>query len=578
ADTGICGAMISITPATASDNCSVGAPTGTRDDGEALDAEYPVVTTTITWTATDIHGNEAVSLEQTVTVTDNEAPELYQVADINQNVDEGSCGAVVNFEAPSAYDNCSNVTVEQTGGPQPGTEFPVGTTPVEYTATDSAGNSSSISFTVTVTDNLDPVIECPSDIVMTVEYGSEGTVVNYDAPAYSDNCEASIEQTAGLESGSMFPVGKTTIEYTVTDAAGNTTTCSFTVTVNAKPDVPAVSVTQPDCATPTGSVSVTTEAGLTYSIDGSNYQTSGEFSDLPAGTYAVTTKDENGNISAANQVTINAQPATPAAPVVEEMLQPTCAEPTGSVMLSLIDGISYSIEDENGNISADTDADGIFDNLAPGTYTVTASSAAGCISEATSITVDAAVPQEIETTTISLCTGDTTFDLFDLLAGEYNASGTWEDPANTGALNDSFIDPAMLEVGNYTFNYITEGACATVTAVQVNINDDCIVLPCGIDDIKAGISKVVTPNGDQHNDTFKIDFANECGFTFDLKIFNRWGAKVYETENYQNDWDGYSSDSFTSSNQLPSGTYYYVIEVRNSEFEPIQGYIYLGSK
>ena len=49
--------MISITPATATDNCSVAAPQGTRDDGEALDAEYPVGTTIITWTATDIHGN-----------------------------------------------------------------------------------------------------------------------------------------------------------------------------------------------------------------------------------------------------------------------------------------------------------------------------------------------------------------------------------------------------------------------------------------------------------------------------------------------------------------------------------------
>jgi gliding motility-associated-like protein len=63
-----------------------------------------------------------------------------------------------------------------------------------------------------------------------------------------------------------------------------------------------------------------------------------------------------------------------------------------------------------------------------------------------------------------------------------------------------------------------------------------------------------------------------------VKIFNRWGSKVYEAINYQNDWDGYSTNSATSSNQLPSGTYYYVLEIRNSGFEPIQGYIYLGTK
>ncbi|MDX1544682.1 MAG: gliding motility-associated C-terminal domain-containing protein, partial [Christiangramia sp.] len=101
---------------------------------------------------------------------------------------------------------------------------------------------------------------------------------------------------------------------------------------------------------------------------------------------------------------------------------------------------------------------------------------------------------------------------------------------------------------------------------------------CTVDDVRDNISKVVTPNGDNQNDFFEVGRDTECDFTYDLMIFNRWGNKIFEAQNYQNNWDGYSQSSFTSSNQLPAGTYYYVLTVRNSEFEPIQGYIYLGTK
>src|SRR5512145_1686897 len=55
----------------------------------------------------------------------------------------------------------------------------------------------------------------------------------YVAPGGTNNCPgATTTQIAGLASGSTFPVGVTTNTFQVTDAAGNTATCSFTVTVN----------------------------------------------------------------------------------------------------------------------------------------------------------------------------------------------------------------------------------------------------------------------------------------------------------------------------------------------------------
>ncbi|WP_029034650.1 HYR domain-containing protein [Salinimicrobium terrae] len=93
-------------------------------------------------------------------------------------------------------------------------------------------------FTVSLIDNIPPTITCPSpDIVETVPFGETGKKVEYTVP-FGDNCTgAAIEQTSGLASGEVFPVGKTiTNTFVVTDASGNKTPCSFTVTINEAED------------------------------------------------------------------------------------------------------------------------------------------------------------------------------------------------------------------------------------------------------------------------------------------------------------------------------------------------------
>ncbi|MEM7104613.1 MAG: HYR domain-containing protein, partial [Bacteroidota bacterium] len=120
----------------------------------------------------------------------------------------------------------------QTAGLGSGATFPVGTTTETYTVTDAAGNTAVCSFTVTVLDAEDPTIVCPANITVNNDPGICGAIVTYSPPVGVDNCPGSITvQTAGLGSGATFPVGTTTETYTVTDAAGNTAVCSFTVTV-----------------------------------------------------------------------------------------------------------------------------------------------------------------------------------------------------------------------------------------------------------------------------------------------------------------------------------------------------------
>jgi hypothetical protein len=155
-------------------------------------------------------------------------------ADLVVPNETGKCGATVTFTPPTGTDACSDkVEVKRVAGLDPGSFFPVGVTEVKYELTDTIGNVSTCSFNVTVEDKENPVITCVANIEQDNDPGECGAIVTYAAPTYSDNCPGAVmKQTAGLGSGSFFPVGVTTETYTVTDAAGNVSTCSFTITVN----------------------------------------------------------------------------------------------------------------------------------------------------------------------------------------------------------------------------------------------------------------------------------------------------------------------------------------------------------
>ena len=93
---------------------------------------FPVGTNTVTVMA--LNGAGFVTCTFDVTVNDTLPPVITCPADTTVFNDPGVCGAIVNF-TPTALDNCSNVTI--TSVPESGSFFPVGTTTVTSTATDS---------------------------------------------------------------------------------------------------------------------------------------------------------------------------------------------------------------------------------------------------------------------------------------------------------------------------------------------------------------------------------------------------------------------------------------------------------
>ena len=89
------------------------------------------------------------------------------------------------------------------------------------------------------------------------------------------------------------------------------------------------------------------------------------------------------------------------------------------------------------------------------------------------------------------------------------------------------------------------------------------------------IPNAFSPDGDGVNDTWEIR-GIEKAVGYKLIIFNRWGIKVYETNNYKNDWAGTSqTDSFISrDNMLPEGTYFYSI-IWGDQTELTRGFVYI---
>jgi|GEM_PF-1313417 len=184
---------------------------------------------TVTLTVTDPSGNSS-HCTTTVTVVDNTPPTITCPANVTKNNDLGLCSAIVSYPNATATDNCSGVGTPVCS-PASGTTFPKGTTTVTCTVSDASGNPASCSFSVTVIDAQPPAISCPADITLEPTCPS-GAIATYTAPVGTDNCpNATTARTAGPASGSVFPIGNTTVTYTVTDAVGLTASCSFTVKV-----------------------------------------------------------------------------------------------------------------------------------------------------------------------------------------------------------------------------------------------------------------------------------------------------------------------------------------------------------
>lgn len=206
--------LADLTYPTATDNCESETVTGTIDEGQ-----FPLTTsTTLTWTFVGTLGN-ATTQDQNIVIVDNIAPAV-DVASLSDLTDECSVSAP---DSPTATDNCDGSI---TGVPD--VTFPLTeSTTITWTYTDDSGNTTTQDQSVVIEDNTAPVADAASLSDLT----GECSVSAPDSPTATDNCDGSITGVPDV----TFPLTEsTTITWTYTDDAGNSTTQEQDVVVTCE--------------------------------------------------------------------------------------------------------------------------------------------------------------------------------------------------------------------------------------------------------------------------------------------------------------------------------------------------------
>ena len=183
----------------------------------------PIGTSNLTYTVTDGFGT-TVHCTAAVTVR-GAAPVISNPGSINQ------CSTTVTYSpAPAVTSGCNTPIGAVTCVPISGSTFTAGVTTVTCTAIDAASLTGTVSFAVTISGAA-PTFTAPANIVTNAALGGTSVAVSYTTPTGS-GCATPINVVCVPNSGSTFNVGTSNVVCTATDALNQTTTHSFTVTVN----------------------------------------------------------------------------------------------------------------------------------------------------------------------------------------------------------------------------------------------------------------------------------------------------------------------------------------------------------
>ena len=288
-----CDEALVMDDATASDNCSDVSITVESETiaGDAA-GNYTIVRT---FTATDACGN-STSASQTITVEDTTAPELSIPADYT-----AECSDELILDDATATDNCGEVTIEVSSEETAGDCAGSYTVTRTFTATDDAGNSTSATQTITVEDTTAPEFtSVPADY--TVECSD---AMPMDDATASDNC-SDVSITVESETLAGNAAGNYTIvrTFTATDACGNSTSASQTITVE---DTTAPELSIPADYTAECSDELTLDDATAtdncgeVTIEVSSEETAGDCDGSYTLTRTFTATDDAGNSTSATQ-------------------------------------------------------------------------------------------------------------------------------------------------------------------------------------------------------------------------------------------------------------------------------------
>ena len=201
--------------------------------GPASGALFDIGITQVVFEATDNCGTEAVRCTVNFEVILNAPITLTCIPDVIAYTEGDFTN--VSWATPTFETECydQNVVIQQIEGPISGSEFPIGTTTISYSATTACNSETTCSFNILVEQEPTLTVTCADDIFLT----TQGTtaVATWDDPTYETTCPddmlINIFQVEGPNSGSNFPIGTTVITYEISNECDNIQSCSFNVIV-----------------------------------------------------------------------------------------------------------------------------------------------------------------------------------------------------------------------------------------------------------------------------------------------------------------------------------------------------------
>lgn len=229
----------------------------------------------------------------------------------------------------------------------------------------------------------------------------------------------------------------------------------------------------------------------------------------------------------------------------------------------------WSVTFGNGIISDPNATTILVSNLSPGqndfTYTITLGN---CVSSDLVSVTSYAIPSVNVMNDTSICSSVSSITLGVQSSGQ----GVWSVTGGTGVFSSSNPNEVSgLSLGANEFTYtVSNGPCSSsesvvITYLSANLS------PCKPNEIF--IPEGFSPDEDGVNDKFVIYGLG--GKSASIKVFNRWGNLVYESDNYQNNWDGVCTTGWIlTGERLPEGTYYYLVQIEG-ESDTRKGYLTL---
>lgn len=565
-----------------SDNCGVPVVSFVSDTSD--NQSCPETISRI-YNVEDACGN-FVRVTQLIIIQDTTAPTATAPAPVTVSCVE-EIPAVDTALITDATDNCSSPVVTFTSETTDGNSCPQTLTRI-YTVTDNCGNSIDVAHVITIMDDIAPTASNPLPLSFECleDVPAADTAVITDA---QDNCGTPVvafvsEALTGADCQQLL-----TRIYSVTDACGNSIEVTHEIQIQdetaptadtpvsmifecldevPEPDPSIVTNLWDNCGTPQ----------VTFVSD--QIQSTGCPTNINR-IYRVS--DACGNSTDVVQlIQVMDQTAPELITDFDRLISVTCGTAPDAPTLQFTDNCSQDLY-----IDFYEDLVYVSDSEYELVRTWTAIDECDNQTQATQ-TIRMLMNDEYDIVSLVFCDDDTAVDLYGLIENTTELSGSWSGDS-VALLDNGAFDPSEAGSGLYNVIYTyEENDCSWTTEFRIAVNGGCAETdtPCDINRNDVTISKLVTGNNDGYNDFFEVNYdqsqrtsSSACTFRVEVQFFNRWGMKVFEDMDYSNKWDGRApSSSVGSSETLPTGTYYYIVNLVDSGLKPIQGFILLGSE